>query len=197
MPPITIRYDRRRALRALAICWLLGTVAATVFGYGAAARGSFLGRALAGFGAQPGIAVFALIEALTLAGVLYAAGHVLRRRHRLRLTARGVEVEDSVGRYVVEWENLAETGTAAGPLAGLKVRDRDRLLATHEGSGAQRALLASREPVAGYDLVFTRDELECGIEPFLATVNGYWQAPDCRADLAEEPPPGAPPAPAR
>jgi hypothetical protein len=196
MPPITIRYDRRRALRSLAFSWLLGTLAATVFGYGAAVRGSVLARALAGLGARPGVVVFVLVEALTLAGVVYTFGHVLRRRHQVRLTTSGLEIEDRLGRYAVTWDNLAGTGAIAGTLAGLRVRDPARMLASHEGTAGQRALLASREPVGGYDLVFTRDELDCGIEPFLTTVNGYWRAPECRADL-EAAPPGVPPDPGR
>src|SRR4051812_47243670 len=171
MPAIEIRYDRRRHLRLLALSFLLGTVAATVFGYGASQRGSLLGRGLAAVGVPPGALVFVLVEGLTTAGVLYAFAHILRRRHRIRLTVQGLEIEDGFGRYDVPWETIAATGECPGPLAGIRVKDRAPLLQSHQGTAAQRELLATREPVGGYDLVFTREELDCGIEPFLAAVN--------------------------
>jgi len=185
MPPIVIRYDRRRFYRALAVTWTIGTLAAALMGAGAEVRRTFLSRLWSWLGAPPGIATFALVEALVLLAVGYAALHAARRRDEIRLLREGIEVRDSLGRYLIGWDNLAGAGATAGTMAGLRLHDRARLLETHTGTEAQRALLASREPFGAYDLVFARQDLDCGIERFVSAVERYRRSPEARAELAE------------
>ncbi len=183
MPPLLIRFNRRRVLRSIAIGWVLGTCAAFVVAAAAETMRTPAARLLGGLGLAPALVGFLLVEGLTLAAVGYSLGHLLRRRQCLRLTQVGIEIEDSAGAYRVDWENLAEEGLHPGPLAGLRVADRDSLLATHRGTATQRELLATREPVGGYDLVFTPEELDCGLDPFLSAVRRYRQEPVARQEL--------------
>lgn len=185
MPAITIQFDRRRLLRALALTWVIGTAAAALFAWGAGARRSPLARLLGAWGIPPAAAAFALVEGVTVAAVVYGLGHALRRRHRIRLRTEGLEVLDSLGEYLIAWDNLEASTALPGPLAGLRWRDPARVLETHRGTDAQRELLATREPVNGCDVAFSREELDREIEPFLELVERYRQHPERRAELAE------------
>src|SRR5262249_38368511 len=75
--------------------------------------------------------------------------------------------------------------TLPGPLAGVRWRDTAPVLETHRGTGTQRELLATREPVAGCHLAFSREELDCGIEPFLDLVERYRRHPGRQCEVAD------------
>ena len=70
-------------------------------------------------------------------------------------------------------------------MAGLRLRDREQILESHAGTEEQRALLATREPFGGYDLLFARHDLDCGVERFLSAVERYRRSPEARSELAE------------
>jgi hypothetical protein len=184
MPPLVVRYDRRRFWRALGAAWLVGTAAAGLLASGAAARRSLLGQLWSALHLNPAVGTFLLFEALTLAVVLYGAGHVLRRQDELRLEPDGLVIRDSLGSYRVAWENIEAAGEYLGSMAGLRVRDPAALLDTHAGTEEQRALLATREPYGVYHLVFSRDQLDCGLERFLREVERCRRDPSARAALA-------------
>jgi hypothetical protein len=189
MPPLVVRYDRRRFWRALAVVWLVGTAAAALLASGAGARRSLLARLWEAVHLDPAVGTFLLYEGLTLAVVLYGAGHVLRRRDELRLEPGGLSVRESLGTYRVAWDNIEAADEYLGSMAGLRLRDPGALLATHAGSEEQRALLAAREPFGPYHLVFTREQLDCGLERFLTEVERCRRDPAARAALAAD---GAP-----
>jgi hypothetical protein len=184
MPPFVIRYDRRRLFRSLAVAWVIGTLAAALMASAATQRRSLLAHVWDLAGVPPAAATFALVEGLTLAGVLYTFGHALRRPDRIRLLPEGVEVRDSLGTYRIDWDNVAGCGPYLDSMAGIRLDNPGELLETHSGSARQRQLLETREPVGGYDLVFSREQLDCGIERFLTELERFRQHPDQRAALS-------------
>src|SRR5438874_9043743 len=142
MPPIVFRYDHRRFRRALAVTFLVGTSAAFLMAWAATLRRSLLARLLAWLDLPPGVITFVLAEAVVVIVIAYAALHARRRRDEIRLLPEGIEIRDSLGRYLVKWENVAETGVSGGSMAGLRLRDREQILESHAGTEEQRALLA-------------------------------------------------------
>jgi hypothetical protein len=185
MPPIIIRYDLKRYQRALVATSLVGTAAAFLMAAGATVRRSLFARLWVWLDVPPGIATFVLVESIVLIAVGYAALQARRRRDEIRLLPQGFEIHDSLGSYLVEWDNIAETGVSGGSMAGIRLRDRARLVEMHTGSEEQRALLASRELFGGYDLLFARHDLDCGVERFLSALERYRRSPEARAELAE------------
>jgi hypothetical protein len=95
-------------------------------------------------------------------GVLALVGFVrsVRSAPRFRLSAAGLEVRlPSLGRYLLEWENIVAVGITPGRSLGLRVKDREALLATHHGTAVQRELLATQAPFGEWDFLFTRAEM--------------------------------------
>jgi len=184
MPPIVIRYDRQRLWRSTAVLWAVGTGVALVLAAQAGQGRSLLARLWAGVGAPPALATFLVVEGLTLAACGYAAGHALRRADLIRLLPEGLEIEDSYGKYRVAWDNIAATGKHLDSFAGVRLKGMEPVLASHVGTAAQRQLLATREPFGEYDIVFSREQLDCGVDRFLADLEKYRQEPASRSALA-------------
>lgn len=120
------------------------------------------GGPTARFLAQQGLPDWLILAAgLALAVVITALGtrEYLRTGVRFTLQEEGLRIEDGLGSYLVEWNNLAGVGVSRVHALLLRVRDQDRLLATHRGTDQQRTLLAKRRSVDGWDMVFLRSEV--------------------------------------
>lgn len=78
---------------------------------------------------------------------------------RFRITENGFDVENALGHYRFDWENVAELGVTPSRALGLRIEDREALLATHKGSAKQRAWLRTMEPYGEWDFLFHRSEL--------------------------------------
>lgn len=185
MPPILIRYDRQRLWRSLAVTFVLGTVSAGILAWMSASGRAPLARILSILGVPPAPVTFALVEGVTLAIVVYVIAHAAHRNDEIRLVPEGVRVHDACGNYQVAWDEIAASGEYL-TMAGVRLRDRACLLARHEGTAEQRALLATREPYGEYDLAFNREQLDCGVPAFLAAVERYRSDPAAREELRGE-----------
>lgn len=83
----------------------------------------------------------------------------LQSRPQFRLTAPGLEVTDAVGRYLLAWDNIAGCGEAAGGALGIRVRDREAVVATHAGTERQREWLRTLPPYGEWDFLYPRSDL--------------------------------------
>src|SRR5262249_36213100 len=135
MPPMVIRYDRRRVWKAAAVVTLLGTLGAALLAAGAAGGRTPLAALFRAAGLPPGAATFFRVESLTLAAALYAVAHAGRRPDRIRLLPEGIEVRDSLGTYHVRWDEIEGAGEYLG-MAGIRLREGADLLREHEGTAA-------------------------------------------------------------
>lgn len=83
----------------------------------------------------------------------------VRSAPRFRITKQGFEVEGSLGRYCLTWDNVREVGVSPSGSLGLSVTDRSTVLATHQGTPQQRDWLRTMEPYGEWDFLFHRAEL--------------------------------------
>lgn len=124
------------------------------------------------------------IGLLTVAVVAAALVAAARARGAIYLTPAGIDIAGEYGRFCIAWENLEAVGRCHGRLVGLRVRDRDALLLTHQGSAQQREWLATLPRSEEWDLLLTSVDLACGIDRFVAWVAHYRDHPEARAELA-------------
>jgi hypothetical protein len=97
--------------------------------------------------------------AVSLALGLLGLRWSLRGAPRFRVTDQGLDITGPLGSYRVDWANLEQAGEAAGGALGLRLRSREALLATHQGSSRQREWLRTQEPFGDWDLLFPAAEL--------------------------------------
>lgn len=84
----------------------------------------------------------------------------VRSAPRFRLSPEGLEVRlPSLGRYLLAWENVTAVGLTPGRSLGIRIRDRETLLTTHQGTPAQRELLHTQPPFGEWDFLYTRADL--------------------------------------
>jgi hypothetical protein len=94
-----------------------------------------------------------------LAIALGATWTSVRTAPRFRITEQGLEIEGSLGHYRLAWDNVRAVGTSPSGALGLRVEDRDAVLATHQGTTQQREWLRTMEPYGEWDFLFQRAEL--------------------------------------
>lgn len=182
MPPIVYRYDRRRLWHSLAFFAVFGLATSAGLAQAAGLGRGILARLFVALGLPPGPSTLVLGIAVTLAIELYVAAHTLRRRDEIRLLPGGLRVTDSCGVYLLPWDEIAAAGERHS-LAGIQLHRREALLAHHQGTPEQRELLATREPFGPYDLAFSREQLDRGLDTFLADVDRFRRDPRARAEL--------------
>lgn len=181
--PRRIGYDNSAAWRGWVISLVVGTGAVGVIAYGTATRRTALARALETLPIPPAVLVFAVGETIVLLILLYTAVRLLVNRNGLLLTSEGIQVRDNLGQYTLGWDNLAGAEQYRAGMVGIRVKDREALLQTHQGTTRQRELLATRPPQGEYELVFLGPELDCGLETFVGWVETYRQLPERREEL--------------
>lgn len=184
MPPIVIRYDRARVFRSALIFWGLGLVAGWAVAWGASSGRLPLARLISIAGLPPGPIAFCLVSLPATLAAVYTVVHALRRENTVTLTPSGLEIRDSVGAYAVAWDNVAGCELYLESIAGLRLHDRSALLNSHQGSPTQRDLLASRDPVGGYDLTFGTHEIDCAPGALVALIDRFRSNSEARDQLA-------------
>lgn len=88
-----------------------------------------------------------------------AAWTSVRNAPRFRITEQGFDVDGTLGRYHLAWDNVHEVGVTSTGALGIRIDDRDAVLATHEGTVQQREWLRTMEPYGEWDFLFQRAEL--------------------------------------
>jgi hypothetical protein len=148
-----------QAARAALVLTVLGAALLILLERGLLRPGSPLGGALSGAGIEPlyfllaGIGVVVLIAAL-------GYGKAVRTAERYEITPEGLRVESrSLGTYLLAWDNIREARATATSSLGVKVADREALLATHQGTTQQREWLRTQEPFGEWDFLYPRADL--------------------------------------
>ena len=160
MSPEPRRFGRTpgQSFRAAAILALLGGAAVVGVGRFLTAPRGPLGPAYAATGLPewlvPGIGA-ACVALLAVLGLFRS----LREAPRFEIGPEGFSVSGTYGSYQVRWENLAAAEATGTGALGLRLRDREALLATHTGTPQQREWLATLEPIGGWDLLFPAADL--------------------------------------
>jgi hypothetical protein len=147
-----------QAARAAILFALVGIGIVAALEWRLVRPGTPLGRVLEAAGLPPWaplLAGAALVACVAAVGFWKAC----RQRERFTLTAEGLEVRGSLGRYVLRWENIALLDVTPAGALGIRLRDRAALLATHEGTERQRHWLATQEPFGEWDFLYHRAEL--------------------------------------
>jgi hypothetical protein len=83
----------------------------------------------------------------------------IRTAPRFRITEEGLDVRSALGSYRFDWDNVHEVGVTSTGALGLRIEDRDALVATHQGTAQQREWLRTTEPYGEWDFLFQRAEL--------------------------------------
>lgn len=81
------------------------------------------------------------------------------QRPRFTVSKEGFAVSGTLGHYRIDWDNVREAGVTRTGALGLKLRDREALLATHRGTERQREWLRTMESFGEWDLVYQPAEL--------------------------------------
>jgi hypothetical protein len=170
LPPLPLRvgFDRRRVVRSAVVLLAIATVGSTVFTLVQRVRPSFLGRWLGTRSLGPVPLLFILVEAVALGIVAVAVASAWQRRDYVVLRDDGLEFHNYHGVFLVAWPNIARLERAAAGYVGIQLHDPARLCDTHQGTAEQRASLASLEPFSGYELILHPEQLDCGIDRFVA-----------------------------
>lgn len=103
----------------------------------------------------PKIVGFACVAAVAL----YGYWRSVRSAPRFRLSKSGLAVKGALGTYTLECPNIREVAVTRAGALGIRVADRVRVLATHQGSPQQREWLRTTEPYGEWDFLFDQAEL--------------------------------------
>lgn len=155
---ITFGRTRAQALRGAFWLALLGSAVVLGLERMLTREGTPAGEALRRVGIPPGLPLLIGI-ACVLGIAAYGYAQSTRRAGRFSITDAGLEVENHLGRFCLEWKNVREMDVARGDALGIKVVDRERVLATHRGNPAQREWLRTQEPFGEWDFLFDRADL--------------------------------------
>ncbi len=183
-PDLPVSFGRTPAqeARGALILAVLGGAVAWMIGASLARPTSPVGSLLQSWGLPPAsLPAFAVLLALVLAMVAYATTNANRRFYRF--TADGLEVTESLGTYVLGWDNMKQTGEAVGGGLGVRVHDRGRVLESHLGTPQQREWLRTMEPYGEWDFLYPKEDLGIPVAEVLRRLQGwraYYERDDVR-----------------
>jgi hypothetical protein len=140
-----------------------------------------LGRAYASTGLPPWPA-YAIGVGIVLALALYGYLRAVRDADRFRVTRDGLEVRGPLGFYRVPWADVAEVSVTAAGALGLKLRSREAMLSSHDGTERQQEWLRTMEPFGDWDLMYPASELGVPAADVLGWINE-----SCPADGSSPP----------
>jgi hypothetical protein len=177
------------AARGAAVLTLLGCSAVLALYRLFLRRGTPAGDLLAATGLPP--EVILLVGVPPVLGLAwYGYVRSMRTAERYRITAEGLMVTGSLGRYTLAWEDIEHAEVSPSGALGIRIHDREALLATHEGTPKQREWLRTQEPFGDWDFLFHRADLGCNAQTVLDEIHLHLpprDAPAKRRTSAEHP----------
>jgi hypothetical protein len=147
-----------QVIRATVILGILGTAAVAGLVRLLTRPHSPFGSMFAETGA-PTAALYAVAIAPVWLLAAYGCWRSLRDTQRFRLGEEGLEVTGPLGGYVVPWSAMSEAAVTPGGALGLKLSERDTLVASHRGTPQQREWLRTMERFGEWDLLYPQSEL--------------------------------------
>jgi len=164
--PRTFGRTRLQSARAALLLALLGGAAIGLVNWQIVRPRGPLGTAYRATGHHP---LLPLMLALPVVFALALVGYrkSVRTAEQFRIMAEGLEVRGFYGRYVLQWSNIAEAATTAGGSLGVRVRSREAVLETHEGTAQQREWLRTLTPFGDWDYSYPRADLGCPADQVL------------------------------
>lgn len=165
-PPAGFGRTRAQSARAAVILALLGGAAVLVVNALLTSPRGPLGAVYTSTGLPEW-----LLTALGGAAVLFIAvagyGRSVREAPHFEIRREGLHVSSAgMGAFTLEWKNIAEFGATPAGL-GVKIKDRETLVRTHQGTPEQRQWLRTVEPFGQWDLLFPAADL--GHSPFVVS----------------------------
>lgn len=121
-------------------------------------EGSPIGEALRRAGV-PAVVPLLIGIGCVMSIAAYGYARSTRRPARFAITDAGLEVENHLGWFCLEWSNIRDIGVARGDALGIRVVDQTKVLASHRGTPAQREWLRTQEPFGEWDFLFDRADL--------------------------------------
>lgn len=171
-PPAVFGRTPAAAARAALLLFLLGGGAVAVLERLLLRPQTPLGDAADAAGV-PRAVPLAVGLAVVLALALLGLRESLRTAERFRLTPEGLDVEGPFGAYRLGWENIAGVGVTPGGALGVRVRDRERVLATFRGTDRQREWLRTAPPYGEWDFLYPAADLGCPAEQVRGWLEPY------------------------
>jgi hypothetical protein len=171
-PPQSFGRTPAAAARAAAVLAVLGGAVVLALERFLTRPGTPLGEAFGATGIPPlvpALAGFLIVLGLAVTGYWKA----VRSAEQFRIAPAGLVVAGSLGEYTLAWENIAEAQATPGDALGIRVKSRDAVLATHQGTEQQREWLRTLEPFGEWDFLYPRADLGHPAETVLPWIQPY------------------------
>lgn len=170
-----------QAARGALLLAVLGMAVVFVLGVSLARPTSPVGALLQEWGLPPeSLPAMGVLLVLGLAATGFATTASNRRFYRF--TADGLEVTESLGTYVLGWDNIKQVGEAAGGGLGVRVHSRPAVLESHLGTPQQREWLRTMEPYGEWDFLYPKEDLGIPAAEVLRRMQG-WRTYYARDDV--------------
>ena len=111
---------------------------------------------LLGLNAATAFVIGAVVVAIATG---FGTWRALCGRTQFRASAAGLAVSDVLGTYLLAWDNVREMEALYQRDLGIRVCNREALVATHSGTPLQRQRLRDGQGYVGWDLTYLRHEL--------------------------------------